>query len=80
MSKRSEIIDGYKASTANRGLIYTEVLGWIDLGHARGDDVKKLMGKLREGEASGKSIMMLNTSSQCWRAAFFVLESILNGA
>ncbi|AVJ19257.1 hypothetical protein HF675_03440 [Serratia sp. JUb9] len=54
MSKRSEIIDGYKASTANRGLIYTEVLGWIDLGHARGDDVKKLMGKLREGEASGK--------------------------
>lgn len=38
MSKRSEIIDGRLAATARSGVVYTEVLGWIDLGHARGDD------------------------------------------
>ncbi len=34
MSKRSEIIDGRPAATARSG-VYTEVLGWIDLRHAR---------------------------------------------
>ncbi|WP_259391231.1 hypothetical protein [Pectobacterium polaris] len=39
MSVRSEIIDGRQASGVTYGLIYTEVLGWIDLGHAKGDDI-----------------------------------------
>lgn len=39
MSTRNEIIDGSQAASARGGLIYTEVLGWIDLGHARGDDI-----------------------------------------
>ncbi len=36
MSKRSEIIDGSKSAYSKYGLVYTEVLGWIDLGHAQG--------------------------------------------
>lgn len=32
MSKRSEIIDGRDAANSLYGLVYTEVLGWIDLG------------------------------------------------
>ncbi|CAI1927319.1 hypothetical protein [Serratia plymuthica] len=51
MSKRNEIIDGSQAATARGGLIYTEVLGWVDLGHARGDDVRILMNKIDRGEA-----------------------------
>lgn len=53
MSKRSEIIDGREASMAVYGLIYTEVLGWIDLGHAQGDDTKELLEKIKAGESSG---------------------------
>lgn len=40
MSIRSEIIDGSRASGSNYGLIYTEVLGWVDLGHAQGTDIR----------------------------------------
>lgn len=42
MSKRSDIIDGRTSSDRKYGLIYTEVLGWIDLGHAQGDDIRTL--------------------------------------
>lgn len=34
MSKQSDIIDGKDAFISHYGLIYTEVLGWVDLGHA----------------------------------------------
>ncbi|MFE8103657.1 hypothetical protein RBA71_19540 [Brenneria goodwinii] len=51
MSKRNEIIDGSLAANARGGLIYTEVLGWVDLGHARGDDIRILMKKIDAGEA-----------------------------
>lgn len=54
MSQRSEIIDGKKAAVFNRGLVYTEVLGWVDLGHAQGTDIIELLRKIRQGEASGK--------------------------
>ncbi|WP_026042474.1 DUF4056 domain-containing protein [Pantoea sp. A4] len=54
MSSRNDIIDGYHAPTARRGLIYTEVLGWIDMGHARGDDIRTLMKKFHVGEQSGQ--------------------------
>lgn len=54
MSKRSEIIDGREASTARYGLVYTEVLGWVDLGHARGTDIRDLLQSMSEGESSGK--------------------------
>lgn len=42
MSTRDDIIDGTDAAKAKKGLVYTEVLGWIDLGHAKGDDKTKL--------------------------------------
>lgn len=53
MSKRKDIIDGRDYGRSN-GLIYTEVLGWIDLGHARGNDIRGLMRKINAGESSGQ--------------------------
>jgi hypothetical protein len=46
MSKRSEITDGTLATTRKRGLVYTERLGWIDLGHAQGNDARFLKEQL----------------------------------
>ncbi|WP_338559912.1 hypothetical protein [Erwinia sp. E_sp_B04_7] len=54
MSKRSEIIDGKDAAIRQRGLIYTEVLGWVDLGHAQGKDIRDLLNQISRGESSGK--------------------------
>lgn len=51
MSKRSDIIEGTLAAQARGGLIYSEVLGWIDLGHARGDDIRTLIKKIDAGES-----------------------------
>ncbi|MDR3105690.1 MAG: hypothetical protein LBU96_14750 [Yokenella regensburgei] len=53
MSKRSDIIDGKFAETEKYGLIYTEVLGWVDLGHAQGNDIEKLLFDMTMGERSG---------------------------
>ena len=57
MSKRGEILDSSRFGSENgirRGLLYSEVLGWLDMGHARGDDIRKLMAQFSSGEASGK--------------------------
>lgn len=54
MSKRKDIVDGARAAELPAGLIYTEVLGWIDLGHARGVDIRDLLRNIQQGEASGK--------------------------
>lgn len=54
MSKREDIIDGSLAALAKAGLVYTEVLGWIDLGHAQGTDIVKLLNKMAQGESSGQ--------------------------
>ena len=54
MSKRSEIIDGKKAATEKYGSVYTEVLGWVDLGHAQGKDIRDLLSQMARGESSGK--------------------------
>lgn len=53
MSKRSDIVDG-RQSNLKYGLIYTEVLGWIDLGHAQGTDIRELLRSIASGESSGK--------------------------
>ena len=42
MSKRNDITDGIFATTKKYGLVYTEELGWIDLGHAQ--NIKKKIG------------------------------------
>lgn len=52
MSKRQEIIDGREYGSPY-GLIYTEVLGWVDLGHAQGTDIRKLLRNIDIGESSG---------------------------
>ena len=46
MSKRNDITDGIFATTKKYGLVYTEELGWIDLGHAgtRCQNMKKKIG------------------------------------
>lgn len=54
MSVREEIQDGREAGILRSGIIYTEVLGWIYMGHARGDDVRKLLSDMHQGEHSGK--------------------------
>ncbi|MEY8769567.1 hypothetical protein AB6T85_03815 [Erwinia sp. ACCC 02193] len=54
MSKRQNIIDG-RQSHLRYGLIYTEVLGWVDLGHAQGSDIKSLLRKIDNGEHSGQA-------------------------
>ncbi|ELF4281891.1 hypothetical protein RNF85_000402 [Salmonella enterica] len=51
MSIRSEIIDGHLAQSQSYGLIYTEVLGWIDLGHAQGTDIRNLWAQMLRGES-----------------------------
>lgn len=50
MSKRSEIIDGRYVGSQKGGLIYTEVLGWVDLGHAQGTDIRILLDLIARGE------------------------------
>ncbi|EOL8988232.1 hypothetical protein ACM92P_002768 [Cronobacter dublinensis] len=54
MSKREDIVDGKLSASLKYGLIYTEVLGWIDLGHAQGNDIRKLLAQFEAGEASGQ--------------------------
>lgn len=51
MSIREDIIDGSLAYSSRRGLIYTEVLGWVDLGHAQGSDILKLWSQFQTGES-----------------------------
>lgn len=48
MSKRNDITDGMFATTKKSGLIYTEKLGWIDLGHAQGNDARVLKKQLEQ--------------------------------
>ena len=74
MSDRRDIIEGKLASVANKGLIYTEVLGWIDLGHARGEDIKKILDKMQEGELSGESSYDV-TYSQGMNAPYKLVRS-----
>ena len=50
MSSREHIIDGAEAAGSGFGLVYSEILGWIDLGHARGDDIRKLWAQFNAGE------------------------------
>lgn len=44
MSKRQDIIDGREYGSPY-GLIYTEVLGWVDLGHAQGNRYQETAAK-----------------------------------
>lgn len=52
MSKRSDIINPAQAPRVAYGLVYSEILGWIDLGHAVGDDIRKLLWQMRHGNTS----------------------------
>ena len=74
MSKRSEILDGMYIATENYGLVYTEVLGWVDLGHAQGKDIKKLLDDLEQGERSGCNYYNV-TYSQGMTAPYGLIRS-----
>lgn len=54
MSTRNEIKDGTLFDVLDRGIVYTEVLGWLDMGHSRGNDVAALRHQFLKGERSGK--------------------------
>ncbi|WP_413528806.1 hypothetical protein [Rahnella inusitata] len=42
MSERRHITTSALGNAKGFGLVYTKILGWIDLGHARGDDSRRL--------------------------------------
>lgn len=52
MSTRKEIQDGAQCDVLDRGLVYTEALGWLDMGYARGNDVISLKNQFVTGEQS----------------------------
>lgn len=52
MSSRSDIHDGALFDIATRGIIYTEVPGWLDMGHAQGNDIVSLRNQFLAGETS----------------------------
>jgi len=54
VSSRQDIRDGADFDHSSSGLIYTDVLGWIDMGHARGYDVEELQRQFMQGEGSGR--------------------------
>ena len=54
MSKREDIIDGKFAAGSNGGLVYTEVIGWVDLGHARGKDIRDILDLVRQYDFTGQ--------------------------
>jgi hypothetical protein len=74
MSKRSDIIDGRDASTAKYGIVYTRVLGWVDLGHAQGTDIRDLLRQISRGESSGQDFYDVRYS-QGMTAPYGVLRS-----
>ncbi|MFC0139667.1 hypothetical protein ACFFJN_06060 [Erwinia mallotivora] len=74
MSKRSDIVDGRYAATSRDGLIYTEVLGWVDLGHSRGEDIRNLLRLMAAGESSGKAFYDVRYS-QGMTSSFRLLRS-----
>jgi len=58
LSNRREILYSSRFGSENgirHGLLYSGVLGWLDMGHARGDDVRKLMAQFTTGEAGSES-------------------------
>lgn len=54
MSTKRKIKDGALFDVLDRGIVYTEALGWLDMGHARGNDVVVLKRQFVEVERSDK--------------------------
>ena len=54
MSNRNDIRDGSLFDMLKSGIVYTELLGWVDMGHARGDDIVELKQQFLAGESSGE--------------------------
>lgn len=52
MSERSDVKELATAINEKHGLVYSEVLGWIDMGHAKGTDIKVLLDRMQQGEMS----------------------------
>ena len=65
MSKRSDIIEPYEWTSDRRtGLVYSEVLGWIDIGHAQGIDITSLLADFRKGESSSNRSYQITYSQK----------------
>lgn len=65
MSKRSDIIEPYEWTNDRRtGLVYSEVLGWIDIGHAQGTDIISLLADFRKGESSSNRSYQITYSQK----------------
>lgn len=67
MSKRSDIIEPYEWTSNRRtGLVYSEILGWIDIGHAQGHDIKKLLADFRKGELASDEYYQITYSQKMY--------------
>lgn len=56
MSKRSEIIEPYEWNKARKvGPVYSKALGWIDIGHALGNDITSLLMDFRRAGRARKN-------------------------
>ncbi len=66
MSKRIDVTgkSGATLSAKGSGLIYTKELGWLDLGHARGTDIRLLLNQFRSGEAGTKEYYRVSYRQQ----------------
>ena len=70
MSVRQDIRDKVSLSYSKNGLVYTDILGWIDLGHARGDDVEALRLQFLAGESSGRDYYVIMYRQDMRKAKF----------
>lgn len=67
MSKRSDILEPSEwTNTKKYGLVYSEILGWIDLGHAQGDDIRRLREDIIKGENSAGAYYKVEYSQKMY--------------
>ncbi len=65
MSSRQDIKDGALFDLLRNGLVYTKTLGWLDMGHARGDDIRALQLQFQAGEANNDPFTRLCMTRVC---------------
>lgn len=81
MSNRGEILDSSRFGSENgirHGLLYSGVLGWLDMGHARGDDVRKLMAQFSTVKLAANLITGC-VMNKLWGSAGLLQVALMSG-
>lgn len=67
MSKRGDIIEPHEWTNERKtGLVYSEILGWIDIGHAQGKDIEGLLLDFRNGESGNNQTYRVNYNQKMY--------------